>query len=145
MNGIELGMLLADPSQAGAYFVDARERGSLVEAGNMLHFAVLPVDLRTCMDIQTAMGPIAEALSFPDWFGENLDALADCLNDLSWLPSRGYLLLIEHSGDWRAQEPETFQSVLDILNESATRWAQDRVPLWALVLLPSRELGEINA
>ena len=25
---------------------------------------------------------IAEALSFPDWYGHNLDALMDCLTDL---------------------------------------------------------------
>ena len=31
---------------------------------------------------------VAAALGFPDWFGHNLDALADCLRDLSWLPGR---------------------------------------------------------
>ncbi|MBY8854305.1 barstar family protein, partial [Saccharothrix sp. MB29] len=35
---------------------------------------------------RAAIAAIAEALSFPAWFGQNLDALYDALTDLSWLP-----------------------------------------------------------
>ena len=144
MSGIEVGALLADASQAGAYFVDARDREALVEAGNALQFAVLPVDLRACSDAYTAMLEIAEALQFPDWFGENLDAMTDCLGDLSWLPSQGYVLVFEHTGDWRAKEPETFSTVLDVLNETAMRWAANRVPFWTFLPVSTRELEAIN-
>lgn len=33
-------------------------------------------------DKQTLHARIAEALDFPDWYGNNLDALMDCLTDL---------------------------------------------------------------
>lgn len=145
MNTIELGALLADPTQAGAYFVDVRDRESLVEAGGTLQFAVLPIDLRGCADADAAMREIAETLRFPEWFGGNLDALADCLGDLSWLPAEGYVLVLEHSGDWRAQDPDTMGAVLEILNDTATRWAQDRVPFWAFLPVSAQELDAINA
>jgi len=29
------------------------------------------------------LGALADALDFPDWFGMNLDALYDCLTDIS--------------------------------------------------------------
>lgn len=144
MSDIELGTLLADASQAGAYFVDARDREALVEAGNVLQFAVLPMDLRGCESAGAAMREIAEILQFPDWFGENLDALADCLNDLSWLPSEGYVLVLEHTGEWRAQAPDTFATVLEILNETAQHWAASRVPFWAFLPVSTRELEAIN-
>ncbi len=144
MSDIELGTLLADPSQAGAYFVDARDREALVEAGGTLQFAVLPVDLRACADAETAMCEIAEVLRFPDWFGENLDALADCLGDLSWLPSEGYVLVLENTADWRAQESDTFDTVLEILNQTAQRWAENRVPFWAFLPVSTRDLAAIN-
>ncbi len=145
MNTIELGALLADPTQAGAYFVDARDRESLVEAGGTLQFAVLPIDLRSCADADAAMREIAETLRFPEWFGGNLDALADCLADLSWLPADGYVLVLEHSGEWRAHEPDTMGAVLEILNDSATRWARDRVPFWVFLPVSAQELEAINA
>lgn len=144
MNDIELGTLLADPSQAGAYFVDVRDREALVEAGGTLQFAVLPVDLRACADADTAMCEIADVLRFPDWFGENLDALADCLGDLSWLPSEGYVLVLENTADWRAQESDTFDTVLEILNQTAQRWAENRVPFWAFLPVSTRDLAVIN-
>ena len=145
MNTMELGALLADPTQAGAYFVDARDRESLVEAGGVLQFAVLPVDLRACADTAAAMREIAETLRFPDWFGDNLDALADCLADLSWLPAEGYVLMLEHTADWRAQDPEAMGTVLEILNDTAARWAADRIPFWAFLPVSARELDAINA
>ena len=144
MNDIELGTLLADPSQAGAYFVDVRDREALVEAGGTLQFTVLPVDLRACADADTAMCEIADVLRFPDWFGENLDALADCLGDLSWLPSEGYVLVLENTADWRAQESDTFDTVLEILNQTAQRWAENRVPFWAFLPVSTRDLAVIN-
>ncbi len=144
MSDVEVGALLADSTQAGAYFVDARDREALVEAGSALQFAVLPVDLRACADAEAAMCEIADALRFPDWFGENLDALADCLSDLSWLPSEGYVLVLENTGDWRAQDSDTFDTVLDILNQTAERWAKDRVPFWAFLPVSTRDLAAIN-
>lgn len=145
MNTMELGALLADPTQAGAYFVDARDRESLVEAGGALQFAVLPVDLRACADAAAAMREIAETLRFPEWFGDNLDALADCLADLSWLPAEGYVLMLEHTADWRAQDSEAMGTVLEILNDTAAHWASDRIPFWAFLPVSTRELEAINA
>jgi RNAse (barnase) inhibitor barstar len=144
MSEIELGTLLADASQAGAYFVDVRDRESLLEGGTTLKFAVLPVDLRGCGDADAAMGEIADILRFPEWFGDNLDALADCLSDLSWFPAEGYVLLLEHTDEWRAQASDTFDTVLEILNQTAERWAKNRVPFWAFLPVSTRELAAIN-
>jgi len=44
---------------------------------------------------QAAIAAIADALSFPAWFGHNLDALHDCLTDLSWLPEGEHVLVWE--------------------------------------------------
>lgn len=46
-----------------------------------------------------ALAAIAEALEFPDWYGHNLDALYDCLTDLSWLPEGEHVLVWERGGD----------------------------------------------
>ncbi|WP_229795280.1 barstar family protein [Saccharothrix coeruleofusca] len=46
-----------------------------------------------------ALAAIGEALEFPDWYGHNLDALYDCLTDLSWLPEGEHVLVWERGGD----------------------------------------------
>jgi RNAse (barnase) inhibitor barstar len=142
--GTELVALLAASDQAGAYFADAHDREDLVEAANALQYAVVPIDLRDCDDGRLAAARIAEALRFPEWFGANWDALADCLSDLSWWPSAGYVLVLEHASQWRAQDRESFDIVLEILGETSARWAEERVPFWTFFPLPTRELEEIG-
>jgi RNAse (barnase) inhibitor barstar len=47
--------------------------------------------------MRTAAGlfdEFAAALQFPAYFGENWDALDECLTDLSWLPAQRYLIAI---------------------------------------------------
>lgn len=39
---------------------------------------------------------LTQGLSFPDYFGENWDALIDCLSDLSW--SQAEQAIIDHAG-----------------------------------------------
>lgn len=62
-----------------------------------------------------AIDAIARALSFPDWFGRNLDALYDSLTDLSWLPAGEYTLVVPVDLD---------PSVSDVLRDAAKRTAE---------------------
>ena len=47
---------------------------------------------------------MAAAFQFPYYFGENWDALDECLADLSWLPAAGYVILIRESSEVLALE-----------------------------------------
>lgn len=140
----ELAALLADPANSGAYFVDARDRATFAEAASQLGFALRHVDLHECTDKDAALARIATALAFPDWFGENFDALEDCLNDLSWLPAQGYLLVFEHARGWRDAQAGAFATFVDILDAAAAEWARQRVPFWALLPLPAADLATMQ-
>jgi hypothetical protein len=65
-----------------------------------------------------AIAAIAEALSFPDWFGHNLDALHDSLVDLSWLPPGEHVLV------WEGGVPEVEAVLADAV--ARTREVGDR-------------------
>jgi RNAse (barnase) inhibitor barstar len=101
-----------------------------------LDFAAVSIDLGGCTDKQEALERFQVALKFPDWFGGNWDALADCLADMSWWPAAGYLLLLEHAEGWREADPEEFDTALAIIDEAAQSWAAQHKPFWALLPAP---------
>jgi len=137
MIDVELGALLADASQAAAYFVDVRDRAAVLEAATALDFHVATANLATAEDKAALLAGIAEALEFPPGFGGNWDALADSLGDLSWLRAPGYLLLVDHCGDLREAAPDDFATLLEILDEAARVHAGQGVPFWAVLPVAS--------
>jgi len=140
-----LHALLADPAQAGVFVVDARDRAALLAAGPALGFAVVAVDFAGCTHKDEALERIAEALDFPDWFGSNWDALADCLFDLTWKPARGYVLVLDHVEAWRDGARADFDTLVEVLNEAAALWALRRTPFWALLPVSGAVLAAAEA
>lgn len=61
------------------------------------------------------LAAIASALSFPSYFGRNLDALYDCLTDLSWLPEGEHVLIWESPSTLRDAHPADFRAIVDVL------------------------------
>ena len=80
------------------------------------------VDLSGCGDKAKFLSRVAGALDFPAWFGGNWDAFFDCLTDLSWRPAAGYVLILEHTDDLRRDAPESLDTALAILADTAEAW-----------------------
>lgn len=133
---VELRSVLADPSLSGVYVVEADGAADFLAAALALDFVAVSIDLAGSTEKAQALARIAAALEFPDWFGGNWDALADCLADLSWRPAAGYLLLFEHAQQWRDAEPEAFDTTLGIIEEASRGWAAQHTPFWGLVPTP---------
>lgn len=72
---------------------------------------------------------IGEALDFPDWYGENFDALADCLTDVD--DGDGTIVLWDGWGALARQEPRAFSVALSVLG---TRVNADRGGPFAVLL-----------
>ena len=73
------------------------------------------------------------ALDFPSWYGQNWDALGDCLVDLSWLPSPGTALLWPDSVALAEADPAAWRLAFDVFASSAaTRAGLGRTPLHLL-------------
>lgn len=45
---------------------------------------------------QAFLEEMARGLRFPDYFGRNWDAFEESIQDLKWLPAKGYVLVIDH-------------------------------------------------
>lgn len=70
---------------------------------------------------------LAAALQLPWYFGENWDALDECLADLDWLPAQGYVLLILDSAQvLKGESPAERQNFWSILERAAKEWSEPR-------------------
>ena len=64
----------------------------------------------------------AETLDFPEWFGRNLDALADCLHDFAEQPldgARARHLVWDGAATLRRDHHDTFEDIAGVLDEVA--------------------------
>jgi RNAse (barnase) inhibitor barstar len=76
----------------------------------------------------------SDALQFPAYFGNNWDALQDCLGDLSWLPDRGRVILWDRFGVLATTDPEAWAIARDVFESAAKERAAAGVPpLYTLV------------
>lgn len=60
---------------------------------------------------------LSEALQFPDYFGENLDALDELLYDIDWIPNQFVLLVIHHHHAFLDNDIQKKAEILQLLEE----------------------------
>lgn len=124
-----------DASASGVYRASAA--AAIESAARAAGLDVVRVELSGAAEKLTLLRAVAAALRFPDWFGENWDALEDCLTDLSWRPAGGYLLLFE--GHERLSS-EMLESFIEILTAAAQYWAGRGTRFFAVFIDPKQAL-----
>jgi RNAse (barnase) inhibitor barstar len=135
MNQQELADTLPRPDRAGVFSLPAHDIAALVDVATALEFAVLRVSLQGCTEAPEVLQRLAVQLQFPDWFGQNWDALADCLTDFSWREAPGYVLVLEQLGDFRAASDDDFDTLIEILSDASASWGGMGLPFWAFLVL----------
>lgn len=103
-------------------------------------FACRSIHGKKCGTSAGLFDEFARALSFPDYFGHNWDALEECLMDLEWLPAKGYVLVIVDAEHVLPDDEEEYETLLEILCDAGEHWAgRGRVvPFHALFVVSER-------
>jgi RNAse (barnase) inhibitor barstar len=127
---------LQDPSKSGVY--RARREDELADAvrGSTLDLAT--ISLSGIRDKPELLKRIAATLAFPQWFGENWDALEDCLTDFSWRPAQGHVLLFEN---FQTLAKDDLGVLIDVLASAAQFRATQGTPFFAVFVDPARDLA----
>lgn len=87
-------------------------------------YYVAVIDGADCRTTKRFLKEIAEAFKFPSYYGQNLDALNDCLNDLEWLGKPNYVLIVKNSNKFLSEEPKEIKGhVLTLLEDISKEWA----------------------
>jgi hypothetical protein len=85
---------------------------------------------------QAFLACCAAQLGFPDGFGDNWDALADCVRDFSWRNAPGYVILWRGGADLAAGAPEAFAVAIEVWREAAGYWKKEGKPFLVLLDRP---------
>lgn len=72
-------------------------------------------------------------MKLPPHFGENWDALADCLRDFEWLKAKGYVLHLSDGARFAKASAGDYQTALAVLGEAAEFWKSKKTPFVVLV------------
>jgi RNAse (barnase) inhibitor barstar len=103
----------------------------------LLGYQIATIDAITLREFYEEL---AEELSFPDYFGFNLDSLDECLNDLSWIENKKIAIYISDSANFLATErnPEKLETLLDQLDATCEDWhwvdEDDEIPQKELII-----------
>lgn len=85
----------------------------------------------------------ALVLEFPEYFGNNWDALTDCLRDLEWLPTyKGYILIYKNPELFAWNAPSDFETFLEIVNTVSKYWSDQKIKF--LLILNSDDLNNLS-
>ncbi len=71
---------------------------------------------------------LAAALRFPEYFGENWDAVDESLQDLDWLPREGLVVVVAHSMAAWQSAPETMGKLVSAWLAASARWSSAQRP-----------------
>jgi RNAse (barnase) inhibitor barstar len=130
------GLGLHDLANAGVYAIGDGDEAALAAAMRDAGLQVRRIDLQGVADKRTLLARLAAQLDFPAGFGGNWDALADNLRDLQWLKvSSGHAFFLDQVDALRAQDPKSFDTLLDILDEACQAWVARDIPMWAFLSL----------
>lgn len=117
----------ANNGTVGIFRLARKDLPALRQAANELKQHVFSVDLDRAHNVPGFIKALSRDLDFPIWFGGNLDALHDCLTDLSWHPAPGYVITLTGSETLRAN-PTSFAAFNQVLASAAEAWQARNVP-----------------
>lgn len=111
-----LAALLAGHTEPGLYqWHSATHVPDVQHAVEHAGWKFVYLDGWTIEDKQSFLKATAAAFSFPDHFGENFDALSDCLGDVDAGESNGVVLLWDGWSPFARHDEQAFRVALTVL------------------------------
>ncbi len=135
--------LFKDPTQAGIYHLPAKHQLDLPRLVAKAHLILLAANLVDCKDKHQALSELGKAFKFPAWYGVNFDALHDCLTDPDWQPKTGVVLQISGLDLLHERDPDSFSTLIEVLQSAASIRSAEKTPLWILLTSPTLGIADL--
>lgn len=110
------------------HFAAAEEAGAIKAELARRGLAVLEIDGGAIETKEHLLSATAEAMHFPDYFGRNWDALDECLRDMTWMPSAGYVLFFKNAEAFWQTSSHLAGTFTEIWMSAAEEWSRQEIP-----------------
>ena len=117
---------LLEGGRGGVFFLPNRVEPRSVQAVAKRHdYAFFHVEGKNINRKEQLLNHVATVLQFPNHFGQNWDALEECLTDLEWVDGDGYVIYYDHIDGLLNTHPDQFETLVEILRDSVKSWKED--------------------
>ena len=108
-----------------AYRVDDLMRWAQESGHHFLHS-----DLSRTHNKEGFIKKVAKDFLFPEYFGENLDALYDCMTDAIFKSGRqqGFIVVLDQLPYGLSADKEEREQILDLFRDVSDYWSDRRIP-----------------
>jgi hypothetical protein len=105
----------------GLYTLDQGESiATLLDVAEQSKFQVFRLEGQQITSLDRYFAAIADLFQFPDYFGGNWDAVADCLTDLSW--EEGDRILVVYSNYQGLRQGNDWEVAMEIWSDAIEFW-----------------------
>ena len=129
-------LLFRNSGTSGLYHFPRHRQATIAKAADRQHLRLLLAEILPPADKAKVLAQIGKALAFPDWYGANFDALFDCLTDADWQPAKGHLLLLSGMANLLASDPDSFATLIEVLQAAAESRLAANTPFWIAIDTP---------
>jgi len=126
---------LLEDETGGVFFLPSHAAPREVQAAaKRAKFAFFHIEGKNIARKEQLLNHVATALRFPGYFGDNWDALEECLADMEWIDAPGYVIYYDHIDVLLAAHPDQFATFVEICRDAVGSWKEDGT---AMVILLS--------
>jgi len=125
---------LLDEEKGGVFFLPRHASPRDVQAAaRRAKFAFFHIEGRNITRKEQLLNHVATALRFPGYFGDNWDALEECLTDMEWADATGYVIYYDHIDALLAAHPDQFDTFVEICRDAVASWKEDGTAMVVLL------------
>ncbi len=125
---------LLEDNHGGVWYLPSHvDPKALQSTAKRAGFACFHIEGRNIGRKDQLLSHFAHALHFPNHFGDNWDALEECLTDLEWIDGEGYLIYYDHIDGLLAEHPDQFETLVEILRDAVDSWKEDGTAMIVLL------------
>ncbi len=116
---------LLEAQRGGVFFLPGNAAPKAVQsAAKGAGFAFFHIDGKNISRKEQLLNATATALGFPKHFGQNWDALEECLGELE-AEADGFVIFYDHIDGMLAAHPDQFSTLVEICRDAVASWKED--------------------